>query len=304
MANRTRKERRTMLRNFLGDGDLNKGRRYNFIATGDGANDGTTIISTNATGLDDSKIGAYLTPLDGTSQGEEKGIIDFIDSTGTFTVSPAFSTKQLDTGVVAMFERGKYSDLELENNLLQAENKIAMMLPTNALFYLQKLISVDVVNGVIRRDTLLTDMVQLTMMTDIDRNVVFRMLPMTALQVLKTTNHADFATTGRPAVIQTGTPDNDRFGDLWILPSDIATVDVHYIKSPTDFTLSDSTETSVSETPNRYEALIILYAAYLSTGDQKLMEQFMQAAQSIRPSIDTETLGYALQESPQEQQRQ
>lgn len=300
MANRTRRERRTMLRNFLGEGDLNKGRRYNFIATGDGATDGTTVVSTNATGLDDSKIGAYLTPLDGTSQGEERTIIDFVDSTGTFTVSPAFSEKQLNNGVLSMFERGKYSDLELENALLQAENKISMMLPINALFYLQKTLSVNVVNGVVRRDTLLSDMVQLTMMTDIGRNVVFRMLPMTALQVLKTTNHADFATTGRPAVIQVGTPANDRFGDLWILPSNIATVNAHFIKSPTDYTAADATETSVSDTPDRYETLIILYAAYLSTGDQKFMEQFMKAAQTIRPDIDTETQGYALQSEPQQ----
>ena len=296
-----------MLRNFLKEGDLNKGRRYNFVTSGAGASDGTTVVASSATGIDDSVIGAYLTPFSEAAQGEERGIIDFVDSSGTFTVSPAFSV-QIDTGsqaiTMAMFERGKYSDLELENALLQAENKIAMLLPTNALFYLQETVECSLTNGVIRRDIVLSNMVQLTMMTDIDRNVVFRILPATALQVLKTTNHADFATTGRPAVIQAGTPANDRYGDLWVLPSDIATVEAHIIKSPTDFTVAGATETSISDTPDRYEALIILYAAYLTTGDQRFMEQFMQAAQTIRPSIDTETQGYALQSEPRQGNQQ
>jgi len=264
-----RKERRQLLRNFLGEGDLNKGRRLNFLTTSAGAADGTTVIASTVLGNDDSYIGAYLRSEDSITQGEERIIIDFVNSSGTFTVSPAFTAVIATGDSVNMFERGKYSDLDLENSLLQAEYTLAQTLDPNHLFSLQKTLSCNVVNGVIRRDTLLSDMVSLTMITDIGRNVVFRILPTTALQKLKDSKDPDFATTDRPAVIQAGTPANDRFGDYWVLPSDIATVDAHYIKAPTDFTLSDSSETIVSDIDNRLERLVILYAAYLSSGEER-----------------------------------
>ncbi len=288
----TRRDRRQILRNFIGEGDLNKGRRYNFLTTSGGAADGTTVISTNATGVDDSMIGAYLKPLDGDAQGEERLIIDFTASTSTFTVSPAFSVPVATSKTIALFERGKFSDLELEKNLLQAEYTIAQTLDPNHLFFLQKTISCNVVDGVIRRDTILSDMIVLTMFTDIGRNVVFRILPMTSLQRLKDSKDPDFATTDRPAAIQAGTPADDRFGDYWILPSDIVTVDAHYIKAPTDFTVSDATETTVSDIDDRFERLVILYAAYLSTGEERFLQQYQANVQLLNPNIDTPLIGY------------
>lgn len=281
-----------MLRNFLGEGDLNKGRRYNFDTTSVGASNGTTVVSTNAAGVDDSVIGAYLKPWSGDAQGEERLITDFVDTSGTFTVSPAFSIAIATSITVAMFERGRFSDLQLEDALLQAEYTLAQTLDPNHLFSLQKTRECSLTNGIIRRDTLLSDMVSLTMITNIGRNVVFRILPATALQKLKDSKDPDFATTDRPAAIQAGTPANDRFGDYWIFPSNIATVEAHYIKAPTDFTVSNATETTVSDIDNRLERLVILYAAFLSTGEDRFLQQFNANVQVISPNVDTPLIGY------------
>ena len=292
MANKTRRERRQLLRNFLGEGDLNKGRRFNFLTTDVGASDGSTVVSTNAKGVDDSYIGAYLRSLQGTTQGEERLITDFVDSAGTFTVNPAFSKAIPTSETVALFERGKYNDLELEQNLLQAEYNLAQTLDPNNLFSLTKTFECSLTNGVLRRDTLLSDMVKLLAITNITRSVVFRILPVTALQKLQDSKDADFATTDRPAAVQAGTPADDRFGDYWIYPSDIATVEAIFIKAPTDFTLSDSTETSVSDIDNRFERLVILYAAYLSTGEERFLQQYQANVQILQPELDTPLIGY------------
>ena len=296
MANKTRRDRRQLLRNFLGEGDLNKGRRLGVVTTGDGAADGTTVVSTNLKGLDTSLIGAYL-KIDSVSdsEGEERLITAFVDSSGTATVTPAFTV--LITGTttkvdVQLFERGKYSDLELENNLLQAEYTLAQTLDPNNLFSLTKTFECSLTNGVVRRDTLLSDMVKLIAFTDISRTTIFRILPVTELQNLQNVFHPDFATTSRPAAVQAGTPANDRFGDYWIYPSDIATVEAIYIKAPTDYTTSAGTETSISDIDDRFERLVIFYAAYLSTGEERFLQQYQANVQILQPELDTPLIGY------------
>lgn len=288
----TRKERRTDLRNFLGEGDLNKGRRQTFLTTGAGSASGNTVISTNAVGVDDSVIGAYLRPEDGDAQGQEKLIIDFEDSTGTYTVAPAFGV-QIDTALtINQFERGRYSDIELERALQQAEYKIAQSLPTESLYFLQKHITCAVDSGVIRRDTLLSDMVQMTMFTDVERNKIFRLLPPTELQNVKNSQHPDFATTDRAVAIQLGNIANGSFGDFWILPSDITTVDAHYIKAPTDFTVSNATETTVSEIDDTFGRLVTIYAAFIVTGDGNQLQAFNVEINTIRNNLGLPPLGF------------
>ena len=294
MANKIRRELRQKLRNFVSEGDLNKGRRFNFLTTSAGASNGTTVVSTNASGVDDSYIGAYLRSEDSITQGEERQITDFVNSSGTFTVNPAFSGQIATSDTVSLFERGRYSDLELENNLIQAEYNLAQTLDENNLFSLTKTFECSITNGVIRRDTLLSDMVRLLAIVSPPslRTTVFRVLPVNQLQNLQNSRHPDFATTDRPAAVQAGTPANDRFGDYWLYPSDIATVDVIFVKAPTDYTLSDSTETTVSDMDNRLERLVILYAAYLSTGEDRFLQQYNANMQILQPEIDTPLIGF------------
>lgn len=303
MANKTRKERRQLLRNLLGEGDLNKGRRLNFLTTSAGASDGTTVVASTVAGVDDGYIGAYLRSEDSLTQGEERVITDFVNSSGTFTVSPAFSGQIATGDSVNMFERGKYSDLDLENSLLQAEYTLAQTLDPNHLFSLQEVFECSLTDGVIRRDTLLSNMVALTMLTNISRTTVFRILPATSLQKLQTSRDPDFATTDRPAAIQAGTPVNQRYGDYWVYPSNIATVEAHFIRKPTDFTLSDSSETIVSDIDNTFERLVILYAAYLSSGEERFLRQYQANVQILNPNIDTPLIGYE-GETPQPDQQQ
>ena len=304
MANKTRKERRQLLRNFLGEGDLNKGRRLNFLTTSNGAADGTTVVASTVSGNDDSYIGAYLRSEDGITQGEERGIIDFVSSSGTFTVTPAFTAIISSGDSVNMFERGKYSDLDLENSLLQAEYTLAQTLDPNHLFSLQEVFECSLTNGVLRRDTLLSNMVTLTLLTSIDRTTVFRILPATSLQRLQDTRDPDFATTDRPAAVQAGTPVNERYGDYWIYPSNITAVEAHFIRKPTDFTLSDSSETIVSDIDNTLERLVILYAAYLSTGEERFLQQYQSNVQILNPNIDTPLIGYKGDTTQPQQGRQ
>jgi hypothetical protein len=59
--------------------------------TADGALDGTTVIDTTRTEADDYFNNMKLKITSGDYAGEERTVIDWVQSTGTFTVSPAFS---------------------------------------------------------------------------------------------------------------------------------------------------------------------------------------------------------------------
>ena len=152
------------------------------------------------------------------------------------------------------------------------------------------------------RDTIVSKMVTLTMLTNITRSVVFRILPATSLQRLQDSKDPDFATTDRPAAVQAGTPADERYGDYWIYPSDIATIEAHFIRKPTDFTLSDSSETIVSDIDNTLERLVILYAAYLSTGEERFLQQYQANVQILNPNIDTPLIGYEGDTAPNDRQ--
>lgn len=73
--------------------------------TANGNVGGTTVVDTNRTESDDYFNNMKLKITSGAASGEERSVVDWVKSTGTFTVSPAFST-QILSGVT--YEVGIY----------------------------------------------------------------------------------------------------------------------------------------------------------------------------------------------------
>ena len=299
MSTMNKREMRTLLRGFLNEGDLNKGRRDNFVTTEAGAADGSTAISSNITAVDDALIGAYVR-----YNGEERQVSDFANTNGVFTVKPAFSEQVTDATTLELFERGRYSDLDLENALNQAQAKVSQVLPDQALYFLERHVT-SITNTlasstrIINRGNVLSDMMRLRMVTLVDaKETVYRIVGMEDIQNIQDPKHPDYATSQRPAALIAGGLDGTSFGDIWLYPTANASVDVFYIKSPSDLTLSQVTETTVSDVPEQFMHMVLLYAAYISTGKQDFFQQFMGDINTLRASMGAEPLGFAGEQEP------
>lgn len=109
-------------------------RYYKTTATSNGASDGSTIISTNLSELNDSWNGCEVTILDGVCEGQVRTVEDFTSSTGTLTFTNNVFPKQVVSGVsFEITERGTWTGRAIKQWLLDAINFLAGVLPKKVL---------------------------------------------------------------------------------------------------------------------------------------------------------------------------
>lgn len=264
----TRAQVRRRIRHLIGDSDLDKGRRINAITSTAGTANGTTLVASSLPGVDAGLIGAYIRMFEGDSQGEERKITAYVSSTGTVTVAPGFSSQIGNTSKFALFERGKYSDIDIEDALSEAQIKIAKILPNEVKWFLRSSVSeIDVKGGSMQilSEEKLSDIMDFDQITSTEETVIFRLLDYSQLQNVQHSRHPDFATTDRPVAMMEGRD------VMRIFPSDIATVNMSVFKVPSYINLSDSTDTNNLDIVEPWIGDVSLYASYLLTGEDRFL---------------------------------
>lgn len=112
---------------------LNQERKFRYkktTTTGNGASDGSTVISTNLTELDDHWNGCLVSCLDGSFEGSERIVEDFTASSDTLTFTNNVFPGQVLSGTsIEITERGTWTGRTIEQALKDSINFIASIVP-------------------------------------------------------------------------------------------------------------------------------------------------------------------------------
>jgi len=268
----TRERVRARIRNLLGESDLNKGRRQSFTTTSAGAAGGSTVVSTELTTFyptDDGLIGAYLRCRDGANAGEERLITDYTQTSGTVTVDPVFSGTTETAKEYELFERGRFSDLEIEDAIQDAQIKIAKILPEEAKWFLKTgSLAQSTSLGSMQLNSRFSNLMDLDYILSTDKNTVWRMAGIEDIQNIQDTRHSEYATTDKPAAVLIAK------NILRTYPSVIDKVDLIYFKLPSYINgmASDSTDGNHLDIQEPWVGDVELYAAFLISGNEKFLK--------------------------------